>query len=266
MESVNFLENKYGDKKSEIRLSDIYDNEFIIKPDFQRDLDKERCQKIYENMEKYYQENKNYRIFGTIYFCKINEKIYLIDGQHRLHSAFNMYKNTNIDIFIDIQIYKCKNNDDMYKIFQILNFNQTIPKWMQCDEKNDIIIIKNVIEKIKNKYGKNIVSNDINVQFPKFNISKFFDICKRYDFFENYEQEDILNYIEKLNIQVYESLNKNKFIDSIDKKLQRIQNKFGFGNPIFYLGSIRLSNWDKYFRKKLYNNIDDNMYFHLCIL
>lgn len=266
MELQNCIENNYNDKKAEIKLSDLFNNDIIIKPDFQRDLDEERCQKIYENMEKFYQENKNYRIFGTIYFCKLNENLYLIDGQHRLNSAFNMYKTTNLDILVDIHIYSCKNMEEMYKIFQILNFNQSIPKWMQNIEKNDILVVKNVIEKIKNKYGKNIVSNDIHVQFPKFNISKFFDICKKYNFFEQCNQDQILDYIEKLNNDVFISLEKNKSIDSIDKKLQKLQDKFKFGDPIFYLGSIRLSNWDKYYKKKLYNNLDDNMYFHLSIL
>jgi hypothetical protein len=266
MELINSINNNFGDIKGEVELTSIIFNNNIIKPDFQRDLDLERCQKIVQNMNIFFEKNKYCKIIGTIFFAKINNNYYLIDGQHRIHAAQILYNLTDTKIYVDIHIYICDSIDKAHELFQILNFNQTIPKWMKNTERENIIKYKNVINKIYEKYGDIIVKNDSVVQIPKFNISKFFDISKKYNFFDDMLENQIYDFIENLNINTFLSLDKYKLNDTISKKLEKIKLKTKLLSPIFYLGAIRLSGWDKFFKKKMYNNINEDIIFNLFIL
>lgn len=266
MDLINFVQNKQGDIKGEVEITSLIFNDKIVKPNFQRDLDISRCEEIVKNMNNFFQKNSFYKIIGTIYLAKINDIYYLIDGQHRLHAAQMIYNLTNVDIYVDLHIYHCKNLDEVYELFQILNFNKEIPKWMHQDNKDYVLILKNVMNKFENKYGDIIVKNDITVQFPKFNISKFLDISKKYNVFCQYTEIQIIEYLENLNKHIYISLEKYKSNDNVSTKLNKLISKTKFGMPICYLGTIRLSGWDKFFRKKYYLNVNEDIIFNLFTL
>lgn len=266
MELLNISINNFGDQKAETKLSHIINDKKIIKPDFQRDIDIVRCDHIVNNMNLYYKKYGYYKIIGTIYLAKKDDNYYIIDGQHRLYAASKILDIENIDISIDIHIYNCNKMEDIFEYFQLLNFNQCIPKWMQGDSKDNVLIIKNIINKICEKYGDLIVKTDINVQMPKFNISKFFDILKKYNIIDNKSEDEIISFLENINTNVYLSLNKYKTNENINKKLEKIIFKNKFGSHIWYLGAIRLSSWDKFFKKKMYENINEDIIINLFII
>lgn len=266
MELINVVKNKYGDIKGEVEITSLIFNDKIVKPDFQRDLDVNRCEELVKKMNDFFEKNSFYKIVGTIYLANVNDTFYLIDGQHRLHAAQIVYNLTNIDIYVDLHVYHCKNLDEVYELFQKLNFNKEIPKWMHNDNKDYVLILKNVMNKFENKYGDIIVKNDVTVQFPKFNISKFFDISKKYNVFCQFTENQIIDYLENLNNNIYMSLEKYKSNDNVSKKLSKLLSKTKFGIPICYLGTIRLSGWDKFFRKKYYLNVNEDIIFNLFTL
>lgn len=264
MELINSVRNSRGEIKGEIELSKVYN--IIIKPNFQRDLDEQRCTQISQNMSEFFQKFGKYQIIGTVYIAKLNDNFFIIDGQHRLKSAYMMYETTKVDILVDIHLYECENEEQVYKYFQILNSNQQIPNWMRTNNESELVIIKRVISHYHLKYKELVCITDITVQSPKFNISKFFDVAKRNGFFQSIPTmsfDELVNFMDNLNNNVYLSLEKYKTNDIVQKKLDKLNQKVKFGDLVLYLGCVRLSGWEKFFKKKYFTNVNEDIIFNL---
>ena len=95
---INSFPNGQENILSFSSIKEIIDNNLLLKPPFQTDLDEDKVQE----MIKSYLDNPSYLVFKNkiiiaVITCGDNEKLYLLDGQHRLQMAYELYFNHNKD-------------------------------------------------------------------------------------------------------------------------------------------------------------------------
>jgi hypothetical protein len=96
----------------------LIDDEIFIKPPFQNDLDEN---KLIEMISSYL-ENPSYLIYkNKIIVAVVNDKLYLLDGQHRLNMAYRLYTYHNIDDQLYICYFFVNTDNDMKKLFFEIN-------------------------------------------------------------------------------------------------------------------------------------------------
>ena len=195
------------------------------KPDFQRELNKDAVKNMVTHIKSQNKKGKS-PFFGIIDICHLDDKDYIIDGQHRFEALKKCY-NYGIIVKFHIIVYNCEHYSDMLEIFQVRNFNIPIPEYIKrsnnLEERN---LCKTINEWINEKEGFDIESKSR----PKVNINKFMD--------------SIIDMIEEDEF-------KNRNITTLDdfKKFYRKQNK---------IIKEKLKDDDEKFLKKN-KGISDNM-------
>lgn len=99
-------------------------------PDIQRNV----IPKQVHNMELYIQEciTKSMEpVFGTIDLVSIkgDQKLHLVDGQHRFLAIKNVYLNSKVIIPIHTMIYNVETYEDLENIFRLRNLGVPIPEY-----------------------------------------------------------------------------------------------------------------------------------------
>ena len=99
-------------------------------PDIQRNV----IPKQVHNMELYIQEciTKSIEpVFGTLDLVSIkgDQKLHLVDGQHRFLAIKNVYLNNKVIIPIHTMIYNVETYEDLENIFRLRNLGVPIPEY-----------------------------------------------------------------------------------------------------------------------------------------
>ncbi len=144
----------------------------------------------------------------------------IIDGQHRLeYLKKNELKYNDIDILLDIRVYKSK--DDFYKILDIinnrLNFDHKQLRQFKYNE------FKNYIETY---YKKKIKKSIFGIQRPYVNEEKFKQKLFQTKFFNNIENKDIDIFEKFININQFLSkiiVNENKIKNDLKNKFDKLE-------------------------------------------
>jgi len=218
---INIFPNGQENILSFKSIKDIMDNNLLLKPPFQTDLDEDKVQE----MIKSYLDNPSYLVFKNKIIIAVinyqmgeNEKLYLLDGQHRLQMAYELYYNHNKDDMLYFCYFFVYNNDEMKKLFYEINKDSY--KNQQYITLNEFQL--NVYDQTKifleNKYSM-FFSKKKNINKNIYSISEFLQILLQKKYFDKYNNVDEIIYdLEIKNNKFYKLISyRNYFIE--DEKL-----------------------------------------------
>lgn len=220
----------------------LIEKDIFILPDSQREKEW-----VYEQDLHFIKSIFENKPLGSIILNKKNDKIFILDGQHRIDSIRKFYKN-EIKLF---ELNFTELDEDWKKIF--LETKIYIKEYENLSEKDMKNIIISINEGIKN-------DNIINNKDTEENLSKFYkDISiiiynKSYDNLKNIEKEEIKRYIGYIgtiinNIDNYK-LNQDYKLLSI-KHSTRYNNLLG---TLEYNELEKITNFIKKYIKFLFEN------------
>jgi hypothetical protein len=227
-------------------------NKIIIVPDFQRDLDEDKIQQIVSEYIYRNKKGENYLIkHGWISLCKIGDKLFLIDGQHRIESMKRLcLSEYNPDMLLRVQI--CSNIEEMTKDFRLLNSNSNIPLiYKQFKNEFSQKILLELKSKLKKEYNSFHTKHNTDVSKSKrLHIDQFLDLFKL-DKLDNssHSIDTLIDKILDINAEVelyimHQVDNINWYISKTDLKAIQKSN--------FYLSLANIKWVDKVFN----DNID----------
>ena len=224
----------------EIDIKNLIDDYKVIVPECQRIIDIHKIDLIIDEQEKMYKEYNNYKFLGVLSLCRMNDKYYLIDGQHRYSAMKKLYKDYGINFNIFIQIYDVNSMIKLRNIYENINKNTTLPNIVFDDDEEKIIISETSLY-FQSKYT-NVWSSSTK--------------CHRPCIFKNYFEETIQflqNYLKFENseelIRVIEEYNNNhknhKREDFKDKSITENMFQNASKNK-FYLGLYKYDIYQDY--------------------
>lgn len=92
-------------------------------PDFQRELDEKRVEKLYRNI------NEKSVFPGVLIVCRsYSGNYWLIDGHHRYRAYQKLYEEKKLDLKIAIQFIEVRDAKEAHRIFEVANDSKPIPK------------------------------------------------------------------------------------------------------------------------------------------
>lgn len=124
----------------------------IEKPSFQRNIDVSRVSEIKSYLIEQKEIYEYYPFIGIITLGKLKEKLYCIDGQHRLRAYQDLLNpGSEINILIDIRVV-----DDYIQLrdlFKKINQSVEVPDYLIFEENEEArTIIKNGINNFKQEF------------------------------------------------------------------------------------------------------------------
>lgn len=161
--SIKYVSNK--------NLVSYAERNIIKIPDFQREIQTDKLDEIYEEFMNKHKLGENYFIHHgySLNLCQLKGKneCYIIDGQHRFNVLRRLYSEGYIiQVLVRVQI--CNSLNEMKRDFKLLNSNSDIPLIYKSFEK---IFISDMILDVKKYLKENYNS--------AFNKSKTSSTCNR---------------------------------------------------------------------------------------
>jgi hypothetical protein len=233
---LNGQENKISFK----HIKKLIDDNKLIKPPFQTDLDEDKI----NGMIKSYIENPNYLIFKNKIIVAIinNNKLYLLDGQHRLQMAYQLYTNYNKDDQLHICYYHVKNDNEMKKIFFEINKDSYKNNhYITLDEFK--LNLYDLVKLSLEKDYKICFSQKKSINKNIYSITEFLEILFQKKYFEKIT--NIEEFINNLNLK------NDKFFKLISYRDYFIEDK-----KLFYVDEHELIDQHKIISFKNNNFID----------
>jgi len=218
-------------------------------PNCQREFIEERIEYFYETIKKYCQSSnykKEYPVpfLNMIYCGKYENKIYILDGQHRFKAYLKYYNETKMNFNVVLNIKDCETESEIKEYFRELNNNFILHDIILEEELLDkTIVIKNYI---KEKYSRHI-SNSSNPRYPNINLD---ELCNYFlGIYPNKDCNEIIFIIEQLNEDKSNELKINN----------TILYEQGHKKQGFYLGYLFIKQPDKT-RKKLPSSVRNSLW------
>lgn len=211
---------------------------------FNRPIDHERVEKIIQQQEIKFKETGRFDFyFNPIVVCRHLEKLYLIDGQHRVATLKRMhtkYKSYFQDIHCIVLFIQCKTEQDIAYNFERVNSGTPLPPSYYNQK------ISTILDQYcawMNKKYSSVISQSTVPRRPNFNLDllkKEMSLDEKFKIatMEGKISTDILinatNFemdLAKENYQEYESKNLS---ETMCKKIQTSK---------FYLGKNKMNEW-----------------------
>jgi hypothetical protein len=209
----------------------------IIFPGIQRDLMEDHVSDIITFQNEYKNKNGSYIFPNCLQFCKLNNDIYCIDGQHRYQAIKNLYNNNIFDWRIDIEITECQNELEMIEMFKIINLNKPIPEFLKTASEVTIDLINEIKNYIRKNYPS-YVKPTAKPQRPNINLDVFIDeMVKKYPLTHFKNIHDFEEWFENENTEQHKYLESISNLEAVKKVIQAIDvgTKTRSGKK-FYLG------------------------------
>ena len=171
----------------------------IKSPDCQRLLDVDHVNDLIDFQKKHYDKYGEFFFTNPITICVLNNKEYIIDGQHRLQCI-----KTLLDVkgYNDIKIYLttiyAENEDEMEEKYIAINKNKPVQLF---DNLKLWKLFYKKIEQYITKNYKKYLSDSKNPRTPNFNVKDFLD------YLDNNKIADKINFNANLFIVEFEKLN-----------------------------------------------------------
>ena len=223
-------------RKLSMSITDLINLKIEI-PNCQRDIIEPHVNEIVDYQRDFFKNNNYYLVIGCIVLCKLNNKLYCIDGQHRYYAFCKLYDADITNNFnIDIEIIECKDENEMIGFFKIINMNKPLPDFL----KNYKPIIAVDLKKYLISNYSQYIKDSIRPIRPNINLQKFLeDIQKRYiNILDNMKSvDDMILWFENMNRDHGEFLRARED-DIIKTILSKIDNTEGRlrSSPKLYLG------------------------------
>ena len=124
----------------------------IEKPSFQRDIDVSRISDIKSYLIEQKELYKYYPLIGIITLGKLKDKLYCIDGQHRL-CAYKDLLDADSEVNVLIDERTIDNYSQLRDLFKKINQSVVVPDYLIFEENEEAkTTIKNGISNFKKKY------------------------------------------------------------------------------------------------------------------
>jgi hypothetical protein len=246
------------------KIAEVLNEELFNKPLYQIDINEDNINSMIEDYKKnpkFWSCKKNIILS---YFKSFDEDesyyIYLMDGQHRLEMAKELYEKYNIDGSFYLYYYFVKNNEEMKELFISINKdsykNHTFINIPEL-EKNIYEEYKNYLEKNYKQFFAKKISNKNQL----YTISEFVNKIINHNI-DIYNLDKINNKYNK--VIGYKSLylqDENKFYkEEKDILMKDIYYTFGFKNNTFIDYIINKNNNINHIKfKKIKDKISQNL-------
>lgn len=151
-------------------------------PSVQRDLIPQQVAKMRIHIQERLAKNKE-PIFGAIILAETGNQVFVIDGQHRLKSLEEEYKETGINIPINTVIYKVENFEELKEIFTVLNKGIPVPNFLlEFNQKNNSKedLLKEIYKDLGTRKGWDFHK----VNRPYVNITEFMNLLSTSKFLQ----------------------------------------------------------------------------------
>ena len=220
-----------GDKKCQVitidskKLIEYVNKKKIYIPEFQRELDENKIDKIEKEYIERNKNGENYLIKHgyTISLCKLNDspELCVIDGQHRMKVIERIYsKKYYPEITVRIQL--CDNVEEIKKDFEQLNSNSDIPliyKYFNNKQIQNMII--KIKSKIKEDYKSAFIQTKKSVRSNRLHLDDFmnlFDLNRLSELEITYDE--LYNKLLEINNEIvddFKNMDDNDYIKKADK-------------------------------------------------
>lgn len=135
-------------------------------------------------------KHKEYKFIGVISLCNLNEKYFLIDGQHRFNVMYYLYNRYKHNFNVNVQIINVESMEDIKEVFDNINKNTPLPDM-----------------NFENSFEKDIISDTVLYFQSKYPlIWSEYSKCHRPSIFINYFEETILFIQKHIKSKNYEIL------------------------------------------------------------
>jgi hypothetical protein len=91
-------------------------------PDFQRELDEKRVEKLYRNIDE------KSVLPGVLIVCGNSGNHWLIDGHHRYRAYQRLYEEKKLDLKVAVQFIRVQDVKEAHRIFEAANDSKPIPR------------------------------------------------------------------------------------------------------------------------------------------
>ncbi len=210
---LNFKYNNGQENKISFKMiTQILEEGCLLRPKYQTDMDENKINEMVIS----YLKNSTYLIFkNKIIIAVINEeKLYLIDGQHRLEMAKELYLKHDKDDELYFCYFYIKNDDEMKELFYEINKDSYKNyNYITLDEFNSNLYDYTRLYLERNY--KNYFSQKKNINKHLYSITEFMELLVIRKFFNNYTKiEQIINDIEYKNNKFYKLISyRNYYIE-----------------------------------------------------
>ena len=228
--------------------------------DIQRNLDINHLTNLIEYQEDYYKKYGYFSYPNPLMICSLNNKLSLLDGQHRYESLKFLCKKYNLDCNIMVGVLEMDTMEQYDEYFYAVNQNKPVSLY------NNIEDWKNVIKKLE-KYMNDkwliYIKNTGNPRVPHINIERM----KKYMDDHNIVRKTGITYEEfvdhMVELNVFYSLHWKKYIKphlkNAEVYIKRIEDKLCSSKC--YLGLYKNFEWIdrivyKYKEGVSYENMD----------
>jgi hypothetical protein len=197
------------------------------KPSIQRSIMPEQIGRMKIHILEQY-ELGECNIFGAISLAKLNNILYVVDGQHRLQAIKEIYTEKKLNIPFNAIIYNINTKEQMKKIFNTINNGIPLPDFLIEDisenKKDKLRDINDYISKRKGFSDTKKNRPNINtLEFMnKLNNSKFANLIINLDDF--IKAFDYINYSIKENIKNPNYIKKEKITSNMLEKCREFDN------------------------------------------
>ncbi len=151
-------------------ITELVKLEFHI-PSIQRLEYKDKIKEIVEYQENYFKEKKCFNFLGVINICILQDKMYIIDGQHRYKATLKLHHNGYRNEPISVEITKVKSIDELKCNYELLNKNTPLPEF-EFGIPDDNEIHNEILEHFLDRYGE-LFSDKVKVRRPNISRIKF---------------------------------------------------------------------------------------------
>ena len=172
-------------------------------PNIQRIVDDNHVEYIYNTQKEHIDNNIGLTVLQSITVCKLENTMYVIDGQHRIKVFIRLiedqYDISNVNI--PVVMYEVSNMTDIYDMYRLINYNRNINSYELSDQW--VNFGKILCENMKNKFPSYIVhlsSGNKRVNIPKITFEKFeLALENREKCLNNLDPVDFFNKIVLIN-------------------------------------------------------------------
>jgi hypothetical protein len=199
-------------------LRDITINELreISTPIFQRQISDSHVDDLYNfHMGQKY-ETGYVEPLGVLVTATLNNKIYIIDGQHRRKAYLRLNDYINQPIQVIIQNWNVSSEEEMKELFIQLNKNCPIPDYVKSssgDKKKAADILIDYIQ----KHYKSYLSSSNRPQFPNINLQIFQEVIEHLPFYSDITSDKAIELFESFNNQCRSLLQNSSLKEDRDR-------------------------------------------------
>ena len=228
-------------------------------PDVQRLLNDEHVKYLVEDQMKEYDEFGVFSLLQSITCCDVNDKRYVIDGQHRLE-AYKIIRSQGYSLCFSIPLvcYKVSTNTELLSYYSRINKHNPIQPLEMTDEW--LSYGKHFCTWFVSEYKNYVKQDDTKSMCPNINLKSLMMYMNKYNVFQRLPHKCelivLINRIKKLNEHILK--NKTQIIqyqlkDDLKKRIDKCEKKYP-NNPCM-LGIWRNFEWIEMVLRSITSNV-----------